>query len=221
MKPLGVRLPLTGVLAGLVIMLVVSVTQAAPVTFIYEGEVTQVAHSSLIPPVLDKFLGETMRMEYTFESTTTGSGLDGGSYFNAISDLTVTLGANVYHNTLPVNIYVANDLSFGDRYYTDLHIPMTGPAIDGIDPRSFQFRFQDSTATALSSNALPDTILDPAAFDTVYMFLDFLSHSSSGFLTVAGPNSVRAVVPVPSAMWLMGTGLAALVGWRWRTAKVV
>jgi parallel beta-helix repeat protein len=147
-------------------------------TFAYEGTVD----TTLGGPAFDAFLGETIRFEYTFDTSTPDSNPSGnGDYINALTDVVVSVGANSYTAALG-DIVVTNSGTNPDRYVVDAPSSSSGPSIDGIPIDRLILLLVDSTQTYFSTDALPLVQPDPSGFDNVQIRIEFDSGTQSGSL---------------------------------------
>ena len=126
-----------------------SLSFAAPVTFVFEGEV------DFLPVGLSTSvnLGDPFVTSITFESTTpdTAPGTTGGEYA-AITSVSSTIGSLNYNGG-------AGTINIVDNFATDTWkgvATVTGPAVDGIDPFGVQVRMEDFVdLTNFTTDALP------------------------------------------------------------------
>jgi len=168
-----VRTHLLTVVLGLAVTLSFDIAKPAVaelISFTVEGTVFYVDS-----PLADTFsIGDTFRLEYTFESLTPDlePNTDRGVYFDAITDLTVTVGN--YSATGPgSNSFSVYNSLFADLYRIDIDYPMLGPSVNGFD-LDFQgpiMQLSDPTCTALTSDALPLSPPDPNDFISTATFL--------------------------------------------------
>jgi hypothetical protein len=158
---------------------------AGQISFVVEGTV------NFIDPALSSVftVGDTYRLEYTFESTTPDSNPanpNRGFYDHAISSLTVTVGSYTASPTFTFSRITAdNNLSGADSYRIDL-TGVSGPGAAGLvlGNQTALMQMRDPTALALSSDSLPIAPLDPLDFVSGGTFLalqfdDPISRSNS------------------------------------------
>jgi len=118
------------------------------------------------------------------------------------------------------NISVGNDTSFGDRYTINFTnaISVGTPLPSGRTFEWFQLDFQDSYASGadfLSDDSLP-----------VSVDLNLIQSSVGRMLLTDGATLYQlpisttnlTTVPVPGAIWLVGSGVIGLVGYRRRAS---
>jgi len=145
---------------------------ASLITFVAQGTVTSVDTALVFPfqppsPVFS--VGDAFTVTFTFDSLTPDSNPDPnrGRYSNAITSLSVTVGAYTATASGNNSISVDNDLPFGtgDRYFIDLSA-MSGPSLNAFDVSSQTalLIMADSSGHALSSEALPISPADLAGF---------------------------------------------------------
>jgi hypothetical protein len=175
-----------------------SISHAASLTFAYEGTVNSTGGFPDSGP-FDAFLGETIRVEYTFDTTTPDSnGSSNGDYFSAVTAAEITIGSNVYTAT-GGNIIIINNGVNPDQYIVDVDQGLAGPAVGGQLPDRFQVILTDTTKTFFSSDALPTVQPDPLGFTSSVLQFDFCSSGCAdfGFINAANPV-IPAPEPVPS-----------------------
>ena len=188
-----------------------SLTQAALVTFAYEGTVNQVNLSAGLDNLtFQAFLGETMRMEYTFESTSVDSNPNVAVGEYDFISARLTLGSNDYVNGLS-----SNELTVGDGL-SDLYNLVVdnalGPDTGGISPFSFAFVFSGGAPSVFSSDVLPLTQPNPDDFTTTIISLAFLDISTARSAQLRATNVQISAIPIPAAIWLLASGLTAMMG---------
>jgi hypothetical protein len=166
-------------LAGVVVMLssfAGSTSHAASLTFAYEGTIDSTFGFPDSAP-FDAFLGETLRVEYTFETTTPdNNSSSNGDYLGAVTAAEIVLGSNVYTATGGNIIIINNDIN-PDQYIVDVLIGLAGPAVGGLPPVRFEVIFSDTTHTFFSSDALPTVQPDPSGFTSTALQFTFRSLS--------------------------------------------
>ena len=201
------------------------VAQAATITFAYEG----IIDFAIGGAAFDAFLGETLRIEYTFDDTAMGNvdliaSSSSGGY--TLSTYTATVGGNSYNGVGNAfsSIFVNDDLFDGlnvvDRYLVTLNSAgAVGPAIGGLAFDGARIEFKDSTMTAITGDGLPVIQPDPSAFDALLLRIIFGEEGelSASIVTI----SAVSAVPVPAAVWLFGSGLLAMLGLARRKASTV
>ena len=206
------------VAASLALALHVAVAQAqtptptppALLTFVYEGTVDDTFGFPDSGP-FDAFLGEAIRVEYTFNTTTPDSnGSSNGDYVSAVTEAELTVGSNVYTAT-GGNIIINNNGVNPDQYIVEALVGLAGPNVGGISPYRIQVRLTDNTQTFFGSDALPIVQPDPSGFSSVILQLDFCSQmpvcgDSSGTImarnaaigTIATPTATPSATPTPT-----------------------
>ena len=211
-------------------LLYASPVRAALVTYAYEGSTGQAVGpdgQGIEYTGFADYENELLRVEYTFDTNAVDLSIDStrGSY--SILSANVTMGELTYSldpNSTASRVEIANDPDFD--HYT-LHIELTGPDIfrtvvatgpgesDVVDtdnplsPSYFFLSLVDFSATAFSSDALPSTQPSSTDFRIHDMGIVF---SGVEFIESFPEIAEVTVVPVPTAIWLFGTGLLGLVG---------
>ena len=189
----------------------------APLTFDYEGVVDVTSGGA----PFSAFLNEPIRVSYTFESTTPDSDPNPqyGVYPNAVSAITVAIGANTYTSgTGDIDIHIDPGL---EHHFGVASDQMAGPDVGGVAPSDFIFNFRDFNGTALNrGDQLPTSPLDPNDFSVTGIAVLF-------DLTVISPGGVPGfasigtffnlqLVPEPSAALLGAVGMLSLLNVRCR-----
>jgi len=207
-------------LAGVVVMLssfAGSISHAALLTFAYEGTVDATFGFPDSAP-FDAFLGKTLRVEYTFETTTPDNNpSSNGDYLGAVTAAEIAVGSNVYTATGGNIIIIDNGVN-PDQYIVDVLMGLAGPAVGGLPPVRFEVIFSDTTNTFFSSDALPTVQPDPSGFTAPVLQFTFQSPSLEevGIIQVLDAViSEPASIPVmsPAGLLVFAAGLLGFIGY--------
>jgi PEP-CTERM motif len=213
------------VLALFLLVLNRPLSLAAPITFSFSGNVTNIfdPNSVLAGSTFSPSLGDEILGTYTFDSAAPGFPL-GPTTTSYDSSPTPPFGMKfqiggtsfeAFPGFMVINIS-NDDPGVGDRYL--LFTRPTNP----VDVLWTQVGFELGTTTNLNvfdSTALPLLPLDISLFDTQNeFFLTFISEVGD-FGFVVGRLSSITSVPEASTLLLLGSGLAGLGALRWRIQR--
>ena len=193
-----------------------STANAAIVTVDWSGMVT----STPIDPVVA--IGDAITGSFSYDNTTVGG---------------IPLGPTAFsYSTNHISSFLVNSLS-GSRDDQNIVIFDNSGGADGVQSRGLAggytgstlasnsvtqifIQFGDTSGAVFSGTTLPSTLND-ANFDLKSGFLSLSGFSSTAdrinFNVTSFTTSV-APVPVPAAVWLMGSALAGLVGFKRKKA---
>ena len=204
---------------------IVQKVEAVPITFTFEGTVVSV------DPVLGEIFDRSQVLSgtYTFESTTKDiSPRDPNRGAYRVLDLTYTIGSYTgtldgsHGGVIPIMAFLNNlNKVYRDSYAMTART--SGPSVAGYSPDGFSF-FNDYRDGQFSDDSLP---LTPPPLLNVYgnrwnagfWYRDeklniFKKARVKGKLTALGISPDPAHVPAPATMFLLTSGLLALVGFR-------
>jgi hypothetical protein len=190
-------------------------SHAVPITFSYSGVVNDTDGLPDKAP-FEAYLGETMYLTYTFESSTTDSNSStNGDYLGSITAVEITVGANTYSADTG-DIVITNNGENPDQYLVDIPSGLKGPSVGEIPVMRFNLGFSDFTQSVFGSDALPQVQPEPSDFSEATMWLTFDSQNFSPeleeFGTIMADGTVQAVpVPEPGTLLMLSAGLAGLI----------
>lgn len=192
-----------------------SVAGAAPITFEFEGEVTDVP----VEVSAQFSVGESVVGRYTFESTRADSDLSDeyGRYLYLISLEAIFGGDYTLTASGPgTDITVANRTNNTDIYNVFVGTPSGPELVPNIVPFIFTLNLHDSTMTAFSSDALPLVPPDLAGFDLDHSGLHY--QGAAGGVVSFQVTSLQLATPEPGAgvLALLGAIAVAVPVWRRR-----
>lgn len=201
-------------------------------TFAYEGTVDDVVLSGSDPDnVLAPLMGETLYVEYTFDKDQQIEDLvdePDGSYKVPLTAITVTIGSYTFTGAADFEFSRAG----GENVtYRVTHTPaFTTTGGTGLIANDFFFNMffpasdNGTTWQQFYSNDHPTIAPDPAIFASKIdssMILRIGLTDISGNVAEAQINSFSSIastapVPVPAAIWLMGSALIGMIGLNFR-----
>jgi hypothetical protein len=81
---------------------------------------------------------------------------------------------------------------------------------------SFRLNFSDNTHNVFASDTLPIVQPNPSSFTDTALWFDFIDPQNlQNHGTIMARNDiVAAPVPIPGAVWLLGSGIISLIGIR-------
>ena len=179
-------------------------SEAAPVTFSFDGSISGVAG------VLFPTLGTgPMSGNVTFDSAAVPIVPGTGIYLNSITGLNLNIGGYLASYVPGANgIFILNSPPMGGLDNVTAFSSVTGGAINGVLPTSFQFSLTDPSGKVFSSLSLPTTPPSLSSFAMNQWRLDFGGAGNY----VVGSLAHLTAVPLPAAVILFGAGLISLVG---------
>jgi hypothetical protein len=179
-------------------------SRAAPITFAYEG----IVDSTTGGTAFAAFLGETLRIQYSYDSAAIDNNpsLTQGSYAGISLSVSVTGG---YAASLGFDL-TTDDAVLGDHFTVDSNSTLPGPhqTVDGLDLTGFLLTITDISSTMFSDDSLPLFQPFPNLLST--MVLTFSDGGTSSGTIQANTVTVADVVPEPGTLVIFGLGLAGL-----------
>jgi hypothetical protein len=189
-------------------------SHAVPITFSYSGNVNRTEGFSNSVP-FKAYLGETMYLTYTFESSAADSNQSAnGDYLGSITMFEVTVGANTYSADTGNIIIINNDVN-PDQYIVDIPNGLKGPGVGGISVMDFDLIFSDFKHSVFDNDALPTVQPEPSDFSQAAMWLTFDNLNfffEPEFGVIMADGMVQAApVPEPGTLLMLAVGSAGLI----------
>ncbi|MFZ3014366.1 MAG: hypothetical protein WA045_11735 [Nitrospira sp.] len=182
-------------------LLVAGPSEASLVSFSFSGSIGEVG-GVLFPTVGTG----AMSGNITFDTGTAPAVPGTGLYLNPITGLNLNIGGHMFSYAAGANgMFVLNSPS-GDSLTAISTV--TGGAINGVLPTSFQFSLSDPSGNAFGNESLPTTPPSLSAFARNQWRLDFGGTGNY----IIGSLAQLTAVPLPAAVLLFGAGLISLVG---------
>ena len=179
-------------------------SEATSVTFAFDGSISGVGG------VLFPDLGTgPMSGDVTFDSAADPTVPGTGIYLNSIAGLNLNIGG--YHASYAPGangILILNSPSMGGSDSVTAFSSVTGMAINGVLPTSFQVSLADPSGNVFDNLNLATT---PPSLKSFAMNQWRLNFGGVGNYAVGSLAHLTAV-PLPAAVLLFGAGLISLVG---------
>lgn len=185
-------------------LLVAGPSEAGLVTFSFSGSIGEVG-GVLFPTVGSG----PMSGNITFDSGTAPVVPGTGIYLNSITGLNLNISGRVFSYAPGANgILVLNSPPLGGVDSLTTFSTVTGGAINGVSPSSFQLSLSDPSGNAFGNVNLPTAPPSLSSFARNQWRLDFGGTGNY----VVGSLAHLTAVPLPAAVLLFGAGLISLVG---------
>ena len=186
------------------LLVIAGPSEASLVTFAFDGSISEVG-GTLFPT-----LGSgPMSGDVTFDSAALPTIPGTGIYLNSITGLNLNLNGYLASYTAGANgIFILNSPPLGGLDSVTAFSSMTGGAINGVLPTSFQVSLSDPSGNVFSNLSLPTTPPSLNAFASNQWRLNFGGAGNY----VVGSLAHLTAVPLPAAVILFGAGLISLVG---------
>ena len=183
---------------------------AAPVTFGFSGEITNVLGAAA-----GSFsVGDPITGDYTFESSTPCITLPGGSadelclYFDAITGGSFSTGS--YTGVIPPSSGGVQSFSIGNNPTADHYgvgANATGNPVGGLDLLGINLTLTTSPSDAVTSTALSSIPPEPADFDTNFNIVAWGQTDPLTDLFIFQLNSLFQILPTPAGQNVNGSAL--------------
>ena len=179
-------------------------SEASLVTFSFDGSISEV-NGALFPT-----LGTgSMAGNLTFDSATAPVAPGTGIYLNSITALNLNVNGRSFSYAPGANgIVVLNSPPMGGSDSVTAFSSVTGMAINGVIPTSFQISLTDPSGGVFSDLSLATTPPSLSSFARNQWRLNFGGVGNY----VVGSLAHLTAVPLPAAVILFGAGLISLVG---------
>jgi hypothetical protein len=186
------------------LLVVAGPSQAALVTFSFDGSISEVG-GALFPT-----LGSgPMSGNITFNPAAPPIVLGTGIYMNSVTGLNLNVNGHLASYAPGANgIFILNSPPMGGIDNVTAFSTVTGLPINGFSPTSFQLSLTDPNGNVFSNLSLPTTPPSLNSFARNQWRLDFGGAGNY----VVGSLAHLTAVPLPAAVILFGAGLISLVG---------
>ena len=207
--------------AAVLLSVPAGVCKAGPVTVTFEGPLDYV--SSVLAGRFS--LGDLMQVSITYESSwPDGNSNSYSGFYECIQSFSVFVDStDDYTATATDGWWTINndfppppDTSYADQVFAYVNSSGTttggtldGPDVEGLPLWMFSLQLEDSSMTALSSDALPLSF-DPGAFDNDQIKLYWRDGTVNRWISASNLTSTSYVVPAPGAALLGVLGLLCL-----------
>jgi hypothetical protein len=202
-KPSSIKGLILSTIALCSLLTVAGPSEASLVTFSFDGSISEV-NGALFPTLGTGSMAGTV----TFDSATApvpGTGI----YLNSITALNLNVNGRPFSYAPGANgIVVLNSPPMGGSDSVTAFSSVTGMAINGVIPTSFQVSLTDPSGGVISDLSLATT---PPSLNSFARNQWRLNFSGVGNYVVGSLAHLTAV-PLPAAMILFGAGLISLVG---------
>lgn len=202
--------------------MVAATAQAAPITYTFGGTLGQV-NESLRPSLA---VGDAFTGSFSIESTAPDVGIQQHGVYIAGYSMNVTVRGYSYSSSVG-NVEVIHDGTSWDQFLV-INVaglnggvgPVTGPALGGLQPKSFNVLLWSSDSHVLNSTALPTSLSLPS-FDIAHHFAMIFDGDNAVIAGTLTSLTQITAAPVPeastSAMLALGLGALAVVRRRQRS----
>jgi hypothetical protein len=185
-------------------LLVAGPSEASLVTFSFNGSIGEVG-GVLFPTVGSG----PMSGNITFNTGTAPVVPGTGIYLNSITGLNLNINGRMFTYASGANgVLVLNSPPLGGVDSLTTFSTVTGGAINGVLPASFQLSLSDPSGNAFGNVTLPTAPPSLSSFARNQWRLDFGGAGNY----VIGSLAQLTAVPLPAAVLLFGAGLISLVG---------
>jgi hypothetical protein len=185
-------------------LLIAGPSEASLVTYSFGGSISEVG-GVLFPTVGTGAMSGNITFDIGTAPAVSGTGL----YLNSITGLNLNIGGRMFSYAAGANgMFVLNSPSLGGVDSLTAISTVTGGAINGVLPTSFQFSLSDPSGNAFGNESLPTTPPSLSAFARNQWRLDFGGTGNY----IVGSLAHLTAVPLPAAVLLFGAGLISLVG---------
>lgn len=186
------------------VLLVAGPSEASLVSFSFSGSIGEVG-GVLFPTVGTGVMSGNITFDTSTAPIVPGTGL----YLNSITGLNLNINGHIFSYASGANgLLVLNSPPLAGVDSLTAFSTVTGGAINGVLPSSFQLSLSDPSGNAFGDVNVPTAPPSLSSFARNQWRLDFGGTGNY----IVGSLAHLTAVPLPAAVLLFGAGLISLVG---------